>query len=170
MIEEDQSYEKQVEERIRREIKAEIKREIKEELHEKKGKSRKTAGIIISGVGAALYLIFGYFFLIVSYGSGYMFISSLSLLIAGGISLGGVILALFKVKIGGIITLISVPIALVIGIMLVLIEGDYYYYYQWLNVLQFILFPLPIPHSAHVIAGGIICLTATDIEDPIIRV
>jgi hypothetical protein len=168
MIEEDQSYEKQVEERIRREIKAEIKREIKEELHEKKGKSRKTAGIIISGVGAALYLFFGFFFLLMSY--GYMFIAGLSMLIAGGISLAGVIIALFKVKIGGIISLTAVPIALVIGILLVLFEGGYYYYYQWIYILQFILFPLPIPHSIHVIAGGIICLTATDVEEQIIRV
>lgn len=168
MIEEDQSYEKQVEERIRREIKAEIKREIKEELHEKKGKSRKTAGIIISGVGSALYLVFGFFFLFIS--SGYMFAAGLSLMIAGGISLAGVITALFKVKIGGIITLIALPIALVIGIVLVFIEGDYYYFYQWMYILQYLLFPFPIPHSAHVVAGGIICLTATDIEEPTIRV
>ena len=92
-----------------------------------------------------------------------MFNYGITNLIAGGISLAGVIVGMYKVKIGGTITLISIPIAIVVGILLTLGETSYYYY-QWIYVLQYEVFPLPIPHSAHVIAGGIICLVATDEE------
>jgi len=131
-------------------------------LKGKKGKSRKTAGLIISGVGAALYLGYGLILLIV--GFTYYSAYTIALLIAGGISTTGVIVAINKVKIGGIIILISIPIAFVIGIVLSTIGTPYYYYYQWIYVMQYVLFPFPIPHSAHIIAGGIICLTAADRE------
>ena len=163
---EEPSHEKKDEDKLRSEIKEEIKREIQEELKEKKGKSRKSAGVIIAGVGAVLYLLPGFFFLIpalIGASSSYMFNYGITNLIAGGISLAGVIVGMYKVKIGGTITLISIPIAIVVGILLTLGETSYYYY-QWIYVLQYVVFPLPIPHSAHVIAGGIICLVATDEE------
>lgn len=165
MIEKKPFYEKEIDEKLRSEIKEEIKRELQEEKRVKSGKSRKTAGIIISGVGAILYLVEGFFFLILSSGSGSMRIAAITMLIAGGISIAGVIVALYKVKIGGIITLTSIPIAMVIGIVLQLMEPYYYYYYYyWIYIIQYILFPLPIPHSIHIIAGGIVCLTANDME------
>ncbi|NHJ19681.1 MAG: hypothetical protein EAX91_01970 [Candidatus Lokiarchaeota archaeon] len=163
MIEKKPFYEEEADEKLRSEIKEEIKRELKEEKRVKSRKSRKTAGIIISGVGAILYLVFGFFFLILGSSYGYMRDAAVSMLIAGGISIAGIIVALYKVKIGGIITLISIPIAIVIGVILMLME-PYSYYYYWLNFIQYVIFPLPIPHSLHVIPGGIICLTAKDIE------
>ncbi|MFX0148186.1 MAG: hypothetical protein ACFE8E_10630 [Candidatus Hodarchaeota archaeon] len=143
MIEKDNSHEKEAEERLRREIKEEIKREMKEEAKEKKGKSRKNAGVIISLVGATLYLVFGF-----------LFLRNISMLIAGGISLTGGIVAMYKVKIGGVIVLIAIPIAIIFGIVFTINQP-----YGWMSILG--LYP-PIPHSVHVIPGGIICLTASD--------
>ena len=163
ITEKEQSTEKQVEERIRREIKEEIKREIKEELRGKKGKSRRTAGVIISGVGAAIYLVFGLIFLIFT--GAYSLSPSITMIMAGGISLTGAIVATYKVKIGGIIVLISLPIAFVVGMLFRMLE-PYYYYYQWIYALQYLMFyPIPFIHFVHVLAGGIICLTASDEVD-----
>jgi hypothetical protein len=164
MIEKEPFYEKESDEKLRSEIKEEIKRELQEEKRIKSGKSKKTAGIIISGVGAIIYLIFGFFVLITSSVAGYMRDIAISLFIAGGISLTGVIVAIYKVKIGGIITLTSIPIAIIIGVILLLTGPYYIYYYYWLNFIQYVVFPLPIPHSLHIIPGGIICLTAKDEE------
>ncbi|MFX0077351.1 MAG: hypothetical protein ACFE96_18060, partial [Candidatus Hermodarchaeota archaeon] len=68
-----------------------------------------------------------------------------------------------KAKIGGIIILISVPIAFIIGIIFTFTELRYYFYYHLMFLIQFLLFPFPIPHSAHVIVGGIFCLKAHDL-------
>jgi len=159
MIEKENSHGKEAEERLRREIKEEIKREMKEEAKEKKGRSRKTAGVIISLVGATLYLVFGLIFLIRSFGYSPYLIRNISMLIAGGISFTGGIIAMYKVKIGGIIILIAIPIGIIFGIVFTI---GLPYYYGWSSILQFVLYPFPIPHSLHVIPGGIICLTASD--------
>lgn len=154
MIEEVQDHETEVIERA--------KKEIREELKTKKGKSRRIVGLITSGVGGALYLILGLIYLAtMSYYSWYY----VPLLIAGAISQTGTIVAIFKVKVGGALLLTSLPISIVFGIILTMVQP--YYYYSPLAVMivfQFILFPLPIPHSAHVIAGGILCLLASDRE------
>ncbi|NHJ19680.1 MAG: hypothetical protein EAX91_01965 [Candidatus Lokiarchaeota archaeon] len=164
MIEKEPFSEKQADEKLRSEIKEEIKREMREEQRVKSGKSRKTAGVIISGVGAILYLIFGFFLLILGSGMGIMRNIAIMMLIAGGISITGVIVAMYKVKIGGIITLISIPIAIVIGIILQFTELHYYYYYYWLYLLEYMLAYTPYAYL-HVIPGGIICLTANDMEE-----
>ncbi|NHJ19682.1 MAG: hypothetical protein EAX91_01975 [Candidatus Lokiarchaeota archaeon] len=152
--------ENQVKEKPRNEIKEEIKREMRDGQREKKGESRKTAGIIISGVGAVLYLGFGFLFLTLDFGYSYLRSFPLTLVVIGGISMTGVIVALSKVKIGGIITLISLPIAFVIGIAM---EPYYYTYYSTYPLLYMLIYGTPFGYL-HVIPGGIICLTASDVE------
>ena len=156
MIEKEQDHEKEIVERV--------KREIIEERKKKKGKSLKLVGLIISGVGGLLYLISGLIFLFTSIGYYYNLWISITLFIAGAISQTGTIVAISKVKIGGAILLTSIPIAFVIGIILSFAQPYYYPYYNVLYVFQYILFPLPLPHSAHVIAGAILCLIASDNE------
>lgn len=156
MIEKEQDHEKEIVERV--------KREIIEERKKKKGKSLKLVGLIISGVGGLLYLISGLIFLFTSIGYYYNLWISITLFIAGAISQTGTIVAISKVKIGGAILLTSIPIAFVIGIILSFAQPYYYSYYNVLYVFQYILFPLPLPHSAHVIAGAILCLIASDNE------
>ena len=155
MIEEVQDHEKAVLERA--------KREIREELKTKKRKSRRIVGLITSGVGGALYLILGFMYLIMNV--GYYSWYYIPLLIAGAISQTGTIVAMYKVKIGGALLLASLPVSIVFGIILTMIQPYYYYtLYAVITVFQFILLPFPIPHSAHVIAGGILCLLASDRE------
>ena len=156
MIEKEQDYEKEIVERV--------KREIIEEKKKKKGKSLKLVGLIISGVGGLLYLVQGLIFLFTSMGYYYNLWRIIPLFIAGAISQTGTIVAISKVKIGGAILLTSIPIAFVIGIILSFAQPYYYPYYNVLYVFQYILFPLPLPHSAHVIAGAILCLIASDNE------
>ena len=155
--EKEQYYEKTVVERI--------KREIKEESIKKKGRSRRMVGLILSGVGGLLYLILGLIFLFASMGYYYSLFPIIPLFIAGVISQTGTIVAINKVKTGGVILLTSIPVSLVIGFILNLIQPYPYYYsslYGALMIFQYILFPIPIPHSVHVIAGAIVCLTASD--------
>jgi len=158
MIEKEQDHEKEIVERV--------KREIKEEKEKKKGRSLRLVGLIISGVGGLLYLIQGLIYLFTSRGymSYYSLMAIIPSFIAGVISQTGTIVAISKVKIGGAILLTSIPIAFVVGIILSFAQPYYYPYYNVLYVFQYILFPLPLPHSAHVIAGAILCLIASDNE------
>ncbi len=87
------------------------------------------------------------------------------MLIVGAISQIGTIVAISKVKIGGVLILTSIPISLVIGVILSLFNPYPYYYpsfYGVVMIFQLILYPIPIPHSVHVIVGGILCLTGSD--------
>ena len=155
MIEKEQDYEKEVVERV--------KREIREESIKKKGRTLRTIGLIISGVGGLLYFIMGFIFLF-AYMS-YMLWLAIPVLIVGAISQIGTIVAISKVKIGGVLILTSIPISLVIGVILSLSQPSPYYYpsfYSVVMVFQLILYPIPIPHSVHVIVGGILCLTGSD--------
>lgn len=155
MIEKEQDYEKEIVERV--------KREIKEESKKNKGRTLRMMGLIISGVGGLLYFIIGFIFLFASI--GYMLWVTIPLLIAGAISQTGTLVAISKVKIGGVFILTSIPISLVIGILVSLTQSYPYYYpsfYNMVMVFQLILYPIPIPHSVHVIVGGILCLTASD--------
>ena len=156
MSEKEHDYEKEVVERV--------KREIKEESKQKKGKSLRMVGIIMSGIGGLLYLIFGFIYLFFS--MSYFVWLAIPLLIAGAISQTGTIIAIYKVKIGGVIILTSIPISIGIGIILSLFIGPFPYYYPSfygvLMTIQLILYPIPFPHSVQVIAGGIICLVASD--------
>jgi hypothetical protein len=152
-MEKEQNYEKDVEDRVRREITGELKK--------KKGKTRKTAGLIISGVGGILYIINGFIFFVL--GAGYYSWLLIPSLIAGITSEIGTIIGIFKVKIGGLISLSSIPISLVIGIIISFNIPNYYYYIPYtLIVVEIILLPMPLPHSLHVIAGGILCLTGSE--------
>ena len=157
MIEKENNEEKELVERLKREIKAEFKKE--------KGGARRTAGLIMSGVGGIIYLIPGFMYLILSlgYGSSYYSTITFPLLIAGAISIIGTIVGLSEIKIGGIIIVSAIPISLVIGIILVLLGS--YYWYNVFNMFFTLLLPLPFPHSIHVVAGGILCLTGSDKVD-----
>jgi len=157
MIEKEQDYEEEVVERV--------KREIKEESKKRKGRTLRSMGLIISGVGGLLYFIMGFISLF-AYMS-YMWWLAIPVLITGAISQTGTIVAISKVKIGGAIILTSIPVSLVIGVILSLfIPNPYPYYYPSfygvVMVFQLILYPIPIPHSVHVIVGGILCLTGSD--------
>jgi hypothetical protein len=161
MIEKDQKYEKDVEDRIRKEIIMEKKN--------KGGASRKTAGLLISGVGGILYLILGLSQIKIFITSGY-YSSSIGIpaLIAGIISMTGTLIGTRKTKTGGTIALTSIPISLVIGFILIIpLLSDYYGYYYSIvpiiySVIMPMLFPLPIPHAIHVVTGGILCMTGSD--------
>ena len=151
--EKEHNHEKEVEERLRRGI--------KEEFKKKKGKTRKSAGLIISGVGGILYIINGFIF----FGFGFYYYSWLLIpsLIAGVISQIGTTIGIFKVKIGGVVSLSSIPISIVIGIIISFTIPQYYYYIPYtLIVVEILLLPIPLPHSIHVVAGGILCLTGSD--------
>lgn len=145
--EKEPNHEKEVEEGLRRES--------KEEFKKKKGKSRKITGLIISGVGGILYLIEVLFFGI---GDQFLLFLTIPFLIVGAISETGTIIAAFRVKLGGVVILTSIPISLVIGILLNL--GPYWYYP--LMVFLYLVLPFPFPHSVFVITGGILILMSSD--------
>jgi len=150
--EKEHNHEKEVEERLRREI--------KEDFKKKKGRTRKLAGLIISGVGGLLYLINGFVYTFIPL----VFISWLIVpfSIAGVIALIGPVIGIFKVKIGGVVSLIVLPISLVIGFVL---SHNVPYPYSpefTVIVIEYLIIPVPLPHSIHVITGGIFCLLASD--------
>ena len=154
MIEKEHTLDKEERERLKREIIAEIK--------EKKGGSRKTAGLIISGVGGLIYIFYGLFFFIVSYGYPPMLMMTTApMIVAGVIAEIGTIVGIKNIKAGGGVILTAIPAAFVFGIIMASISG-YPSYYVLIYLFQYLLFPIPIPHSIHVIPGGILCLTASD--------
>jgi hypothetical protein len=141
------NHKKDVEDRLRREITSELKK--------KKERTRKITGLIISGVGGILYLIRMLFFGI---GDQFLLFLTIPFLIVGAISEIGTIIAAFRVKIGGVVILTSIPISLVIGILLNF--GPYWYYP--LMVFLYLVLPFPFPHSVFVITGGILSLLSSD--------
>ena len=79
------------------------------------------------------------------------------LLITGAISLMGTIIGAIKIKIGGTVILISIPISIVITYTLNIIP-----YYSFFLVILFLLNPMIFFHSGFVIIGGILCLLSSD--------
>jgi len=87
-------------------------------------------------------------------------IFSLSLLFTGAISLIGIIIGVKEIKIGGAVILISIPISIVyISILNFFLEYSLYNFY---DIVLFVIYPIPYPHSVFVIIGGIQCLMSFD--------
>ncbi len=140
---------------------------IKTERRNKGAESRRVVGLMAGAIGGMLYLIIG---LTNIRGSlnysipSYTWINGITTSSAGVISIVGVLVGTRNVKTGGILNLVSIPTAFVIGFVL-LSTGDYMY--SIYNIIPFamgLLYPLPLPHSFHVISGGILCLTGSDIR------
>ncbi|GAG62572.1 unnamed protein product, partial [marine sediment metagenome] len=141
--------------------------DIKTEWRNKGAETRRTVGILVSALGGMLYLIYGLSQIKQSLGYTYSFytisrISGITALLAGVISLVGTIVGTRNVKTGGILNLVSIPTALVIGFVLLSISGVMYSIYNFIPFIMMIVYPLPLPHSFHVISGGILCLTGSD--------
>lgn len=137
------------------------------EWRNKGAETRRTVGLLASGVGGMLYLIIGLSqirgslnYSLLSY-SGIIGISNL---LAGLISIVGTLVGTRNVKTGGVLQLVSIPTALVLGFVL-LTTGDYMYsVYNFIPFIMMMVYPFPLPHSFHVISGGILCLTGSDIR------
>ncbi len=119
---------------------------------------KKKAGLILSGIGIFLYLLKGSIYIIFIYPMDVIF--SLSLLFTGAISLIGIIIGVKEIKIGGAVILISIPISIVyISILNFFLEYSLYNFY---DIVLFVIYPIPYPHSVFVIIGGIQCLMSFD--------
>jgi len=156
MIEKEHTLDKEERERLKREIIAEIK--------EKKGRSRKTPGLIISGVGGLIYIFYGLFFFFFMGSYWYvpmLMMTTAPMIVAGVIAEIGTIVGIKNIKAGGGVILTAITAASVFGIIMASISR-YPSYYVLIYLFQYLLFPIPIPHSIHVISGGILCLTASD--------
>ena len=105
--------------------------------------SRKKASLILSVIGVFLYLLIG------------------NILFTGVISLIGTIIGAKKIKIGGAVILISIPISIVFTLILNFML-EYIPYYTFQEISFFVLYPIPYPHSVFVIIGGILCLKSFD--------
>lgn len=150
--EEEHNHEKKVEERLRREI--------KEDFKKKTGRTRKLSGLIVSGVGGILYLINGFIYLSIPL----EFISWLIIpfSIAGVISLIGLVIGIFKVKIGGVVNLLVIPISIIIGVIMSYNLPYPYLPHFTVIVVEYLILPIPLPHSIHVVTGGLLCLMGSD--------
>ena len=154
------NHEKEVEDRLRKEI--------TEDLKKKKLGLRRKAGLILSGIGGIMYLLSGIILLITPLWHYFVGAFSIPYLITGAISLMGIIIlkGLEKIKIGGTVILISIPISIVIT----LISIDYtntYFFFDLITRLGYLLitiYPLPFPSSVFVIIGGILCLLSSNKE------
>ena len=148
------NHEKELEERLRSAI--------REEFQKKKMLNRKIAGLILSGIGAILYLIGGFICL----GLPYYFGSLITpYLIMGVIGIIGTVIGLKKIKLGGAIVLIAIPLAFIVAYISTLLVP--YFFGLGGTVFYFFLpyYPIPFfPSVALVIIGGILCVLSTDEE------
>ena len=113
---------------------------------------RKKIALILSGIGGILYLI-GAFLIPITMGSA----NILVYIIAGVISLIGTGIGVVRIKIGGVVILISIPLSIIIVILLNLEILP-----QIAGLIALLLYPLPFPHSVFVVIGGILCLLGSD--------
>ncbi|MBY9016193.1 MAG: hypothetical protein KGD68_10915 [Candidatus Lokiarchaeota archaeon] len=125
--------------------------------------SKKKAGLILSGIGVFLYLLDGSIYLLLL--SPTMPVIFSLLLLTGAISLIGTKIGVKKIKMGGAVILLSIPISIVfISALNFFLEYFTYYvpYYTSYNIVLIVLYPIPFPHSVFVIIGGIQCLMSFD--------
>ena len=120
---------------------------------------RKKAGLILSGIGVFLYLLSGNIYIFLLYPTPVIY--SLLLLFTGAISLVGTIVGVKVIKKGGAVILISIPISIFLILILNFIL-EYYVSYTFNEIVFFVLYPIPYPHSVFVIIGGIQCLKSSD--------
>ena len=141
------SYKKKVlEERLRRGIATELK---KEETN-----FRKKPGLILSGIGIAIYLILG------SSISISAVLLPILLVSIGAISLMGLLIGVKDIRMGGVVILISIPFSIIyILFMNIIITNSP----AIINlIVLFALIPFPYPHSLFLIIGGILCLMSSN--------
>jgi hypothetical protein len=117
-------------------------------------KKLKVAGIIISGIGAILYLVTVFMVLNTEYRVYPS--TSMPFLFMGVTSLVGTIIGVKNTKLGSMIILFSLPATFIIG----LIYGPYLDFYLYISI--YVIVPFPLPHSIFVINGGILCFLSTD--------
>ncbi len=134
-----------------KEVEESHRREITEDLKKKDNKDIKGIGLILSGIGGILFLIEIMFI------PPYMADIILLLMIAGIISLIGTGIGVKKIKIGGIIILISIPFSIITVALL-----NQWVIPQIAGNIASLLLPSPFPTSVVVIFGGILCLISSD--------
>jgi cation transport ATPase len=146
------NHEKEQEERL--------KSANREDFKKKRMKTRKNAGLIISGIGAVLYLVGGFFCLSMPFYFG-QFIAPY--LITGVIVIIGAVIGLKKNKLGGALVLIAIPIAIIIGLIYTLIVSSYFELIWFIMYMFIQVQPIPyFPSAAFIIIGGILCVLSTD--------
>ena len=101
----------------------------------KKKEARKKTALFLSGIGGILYL-FGASLIPITMGSA----NILLYLIAGVISLIGTGIGVVRIKIGGVVILISIPLSLIIVILL-----NPEVLPQIAGLAALLLMPLPFP-------------------------
>lgn len=148
------NFERELEERIRRFINA-VRRFFTWELKKKEMKSRKKAGLILSGIGNVIYLLTGFSYVFFVIGGGNL---RLPLLFIGIFSLTGILIGVNDIKEGGAVILISIPLSVVYIFILNIISP----YYRVYDMFYIAFHPIPYPHSLFLIIGGILCLMSSD--------
>ena len=121
--------------------------------------SRKIAGLILSSIGALIYILYGIIFVGFISRTEFMF---LALTIVGYISLMGTLIGVIKIKMGGVVILSSIPLAIFFALVLnnIFVYSPYFLYFPSQDTVFFIL--SPSIHTVFVILGGILCLTSSD--------
>ena len=120
---------------------------------------KKKVSLILSCIGTILYLLSGSIPLFLLYPVDLFY--SLSLLLIGVISLIGTIIGVKEIKSGGAIILISIPFSIICMSILSFFPGNFAGY-TFYDIVAFLLFPIPYPHSIFIIIGGIQCLRSFD--------
>ncbi len=134
-----------------KEVEESHRREITEDFKKKDNKDIKGVGLILSCIGGILFLIE------ILYIPANMPDIILLLMIAGIISLIGTGIGVKKIKIGGIIILISIPFSIITVALL-----NQWGIPQIAGNIANLLLPSPFPNSVVVIFGGILCLISSD--------
>jgi hypothetical protein len=113
----------------------------------------KLVGLLLSSIGGILYFITVFMVSQTYTGSIFPF-SSGPFLVAGILSVMGAILGVRNTKAGGLIILLSIPVSIAIGLIF------FRYLDCFMCFYEFVLIPIPLPHSIFVINGGILCLVS----------
>ena len=125
---------------------------------------RKKVGLILSGIGETLYLAEAVMYIGFSRP---LSIWPFSILFIGAISVVGTIAGKDDIKFGGALILISTPFSIIYTLILYdifilneVIEVVRYNIFP--DLILFVLYPIPFPHSVFLIIGLYLCLTSFD--------
>lgn len=111
----------------------------------------KLTGLILNSIGGILYLI-TVFMVFQTYTGSLYPSASWPFLLTGVMSLIGTIIGVKNIKTGYFIILFSIPFTITIGFIL------FRYLECFMCLIEFVVIPIPLPHSVFVINGGILCL------------
>ena len=134
-----------------KEVEEKHTRETTEDFKKKDNKEIKSTGLILSGIGGILFLIET--MLILTYRADII----LLLIIAGITSLIGTGIGVKKIKIGGVVILISIPFSIITVALL-----NQWGIPQIAGNIASLLLPTPFPNSVVAIFGGILCLISSN--------